>query len=554
MFNPNNTTNDCVNAYTMVTTVATQKKLFSRREIAAADEARALYRKIGRPDEAEFQRILRSNVIQNCPVTPDDARRAHIIYGPDIAVIKGKTTRSDAAPRAPTFVAEPIPAPILKHHRNVTLCADFFFVQGLPFYHTISRDIGFRTVSHVSDRTKSTILRETQSAIRLYHTRGLKVCDVHADNEFDCIREELWPIALNVVPADSHVGDIERSIRTIKERLRSCAHGLPFKRLPKLMITQMVADAVRCLNQFPRKNGISDTLSPTNIVTGLPNPDYNRMRIEFGTYVQVFEDNDPSNTLRARSLGAIALCPTGNFQGDYYFMSLATGSKISRHQWTPLPMTDTAIARVEAIALNEGQPPLQQQGLVVEWRPDHHIDDSEYDRDFDPPNEPTDVFDADGFDPIGNTEVDDLLADGPHPYFDPPAAPAGALAQGAIIAHEPPQAPEPELDADEPDEDELNNNENEEPEEENEEPEEPEENELNNNENERADSDEEEDNDDETQNEEDEVEPLEHQGAPGAHRPYNLRQRERRTTNQLFKEAVDKPHSSKSYLPPRQET
>jgi hypothetical protein len=148
-------------------------------------------------------------------------------------------TRSGAAARTPTFVAEPIPAPILRHHQNVTLCADFFFVQGHPFYHTISRDIGFRTISSVPDRTKPTILRETQAVIRLYQARGLTVRDVHADSELECIREELRPITLDIVPADSHVGEVERSIRTIKERLRSCAHGLPFKRLPKLMISDL---------------------------------------------------------------------------------------------------------------------------------------------------------------------------------------------------------------------------------------------------------------------------------------------------------------------------
>lgn len=63
-----------------------------------------------------------------------------------------------------------------------------------------------------------------------------------------------------------------------------------------------------------------------------------------------------------------------------FFMSLATGANISRHQWTELQVTDTAIARVEAIALNEGQPLIQEQGLVVEWRPDQPINDAEYDR------------------------------------------------------------------------------------------------------------------------------------------------------------------------------
>ena len=70
------------------------------------------------------------------------------------------------------------------------------------------------------------------------------------------------------------------------------------------------------------------------------------MRIELGAYAQVFEDNDPSNTSKARSLGAIALSPTGNAAGDYYFLSLASGKLITRHQWTELPITETAIARI----------------------------------------------------------------------------------------------------------------------------------------------------------------------------------------------------------------
>ena len=220
----------------------------------------------------------------------------------------------------------------------------------------------------------------------MYQARGLTVCDVHGDHEFGCIRESLRPIGLHGVPADSHVGEVERSIRTVKERLRSCAHGLPFKRLPRLLVQYMVADTIRCLNQFPWPNGISATMSPaTSIVTGVGTPDYNCMRIEFGAYAQVFEGNSPSNTLRARSLGALALTPTGNAQGDYFFLSLATGSRLSRHQWTELPMTDTAIARAEALAQHENQPLIQTSGLVVEWRPDQSIDVSEYDRDYVPP-------------------------------------------------------------------------------------------------------------------------------------------------------------------------
>ena len=320
-----NASNASIDAYTMVSTVAEQKKFFSNREIKDADAARELYRKLGRPNEAEFQYILKHNLLRNCPITPNDARRALHIYGPEVAIIKGKTTRTAAAPRVPTFEAVPIPPPVLAHHRNVTLCADFFYVQGLVFFHTVSRHLEFRTVRSVADRGKPVILKELLHAALLYQHRGFDVRDVHGDHEFECVRDELRPIELNIVPADCHVGEVERSIRTIKERLRTCVHGLLFACLPKLFICHMVDDVVRNLNQFPWKQGVSDTISPAGLVTGTALPDFNKLRLEFGSYVQVFEDNNPTNTPRARSLGAIALNPTGNAQGDYYFMSLATG-------------------------------------------------------------------------------------------------------------------------------------------------------------------------------------------------------------------------------------
>ena len=63
-------------AYTMVSTVAEHKRMFSWRQLKAADTARALYCKLGRPSEAEFQSILQRNLNHSCPVTPDDAKRA----------------------------------------------------------------------------------------------------------------------------------------------------------------------------------------------------------------------------------------------------------------------------------------------------------------------------------------------------------------------------------------------------------------------------------------------------------------------------------------------
>ena len=42
------------------------------------------------------------------------------------------------------------------------------------------------------------------------------------------------------------------------------------------------------------------------------------------------------------------LGPTGNLQGTYKFLSLATGKKVKRRTFTPYPMLDLVIRKVEA--------------------------------------------------------------------------------------------------------------------------------------------------------------------------------------------------------------
>ncbi len=104
-------------------------------------------------------------------------------------------------------------------------------------------------------------------------------------------------------------------------------------------------------------------------MTGRPTPDYNDMKIEFGACGQVFEDNNPTNTPIARTTGAIALTPTGNAQGGYFFLSLATGRKLSRQQWDALPMPDGVVAAVERMAQDESQPLIGQGAPLFEWSP-----------------------------------------------------------------------------------------------------------------------------------------------------------------------------------------
>jgi len=69
-------------------------------------------------------------------------------------------------------------------------------------------------------------------------------------------------------------------------------------------------------------------------------------------------------------------------------MSLTTGRRLSRHQWTLIPMTDAVVARVEAMAEAEGQLFIAGGALAFEWQPDVPIDNSDDDDDDNDDNTP----------------------------------------------------------------------------------------------------------------------------------------------------------------------
>jgi len=163
----------------------------------------------------------------------------------------------------------------------------------------------------------------------VYMKRGFRIVFSHMDGQFEPLRPTLaeMQIALNTASQDEHVAEIERFIQTLKGRCRSTYCSLPWKRMPRRITIELVYAMTFWLNVFPKKNGVSDTLSPRAIITG-QDLDFNKHCVlEFGEYVQTHEISD--NTMRPRTIGAIALRPTGNAQGGYYFMSLNTGRRIN---------------------------------------------------------------------------------------------------------------------------------------------------------------------------------------------------------------------------------
>jgi hypothetical protein len=94
-------------------------------------------------------------------------------------------------------------------------------------------------------------------------------------------------------------------------------------------------------------------------------------KLPFRTYGKVHDKPTPTNTMVTRSTSAIVLGPTGNLQGTYKFLSLATGKKVKQCAFTPYPMPDLVIKKVEAYGKSTALLGIfdfaNRNGILFEW-------------------------------------------------------------------------------------------------------------------------------------------------------------------------------------------
>ena len=99
------------------------------------------------------------------------------------------------------------------------------------------------------------------------------------------------------------------------------------------MLKGCVIKVTKDNNNLPLNDGISEIHSPATLITGRIMPEFDKLKgLNFGDYVQVKQQNNPTNTNEARIVGAIAMVPSGNGQGSWYFISLVTGGRVHIYQ------------------------------------------------------------------------------------------------------------------------------------------------------------------------------------------------------------------------------
>ena len=340
--------------FMLVTTVSGQKEYYSDLDIRRAEKAQKLQETMGFPSLKAFLHMVDNNMIKNCPITRRDVMMAEDIFGVNVNIVKGKSVR-----RQPVHIREdilPVPPEILQRYGEVTLSIDVYHINGVRFFRSIARHLMFRITQPIADAKASTLLKQVQRTMSKYASRGFKVKQIFGDNAFNCIADDLAEsgVTFHSVARDAHEPYIERDNRVSKERCRCIFNALPFTKMPLRMIMELPVAVDYWLNYWCSSGGVSRTMPPRQLITGIALDAAKHCRFQYGDYVLAHNETD--NTMKPRAADAIYLRPTGTPDGAFFVFDLKTARRVRKHSATPAHMTDSVIKRVHEIAESQDVP------------------------------------------------------------------------------------------------------------------------------------------------------------------------------------------------------
>ena len=342
-------------------------------------------------------------------------------------MIKGKTKRPTPEPIVNDWVE--IPEELTMHNSEIDLCIDLMFVNNVVALTGVDKQIKFRHFVAMANRTKKSLYNGIDKIFRLYNHGDFMVRRIFCDQEFKAVFEDVKDelnVHMNYTSAGEHEPTAERNNQHLKAGIRTLAHRMPFKCIPKVITTRLGERVAETTNYYPAKGGISKYYSPHMILLKRP-VDFGRECVaELGSYVQGYGHETHCNQ-RTRTVDGIYLGPAPNAQSGHLIMDLNTGKRVQRNRVKVLPITKQVIDMVEAMAHDEGVRALRTYSrrsgevildadLLAGVDPDELWDEDE---DYDPGEEYTPPKRDENINGrIDESEVNDLIDDLGEDYVD----------------------------------------------------------------------------------------------------------------------------------------
>jgi hypothetical protein len=219
---------------------------------------------VATPSAHDLQGLVHLNLLKDCPVTNDDIKNAHAIFGPNLASIRRKTVWCKPTRVVNDYVD--ILQVLIDIHSRITVATDIMVVNRVPVLVSVLHNINLITIEHAPQRHVPKLGYLIHQIIPTYACAGFTVQTILIDNEFEKVRDHVSMMNLNTTAANEHVGKVEHRIEVIKEWARRILCTLPYSHLPRQMLIHLLHFVVMWLNSFPVVNGISADFSPQELI------------------------------------------------------------------------------------------------------------------------------------------------------------------------------------------------------------------------------------------------------------------------------------------------
>ena len=160
-------------------------------------------------------------------MTVQDIGVAHNIWGNCVTSLKLNITKKKPITIAGYLVQ--VTEEPMKLHKDIYFTADIFFVNSIPLFITLNREICLTSANHLANRKVETIFKAFKYIFSHYMKHVFQITTLHADEEFPPTQAMIYghmpegPM-INLTSENEHVLDIEHKIIIVKERTRAVRH------------------------------------------------------------------------------------------------------------------------------------------------------------------------------------------------------------------------------------------------------------------------------------------------------------------------------------------
>ena len=194
--------------------------------------------------------------------------------------------------------------------------------------------------------------------------------------EFECVKNSIDQVTVDIVSADDHESAVKRSIQTVKDCMRYMIEKMSYRCMPLQIVKRLVKVSITNLNQLPVKHSVSKSHRLLTIVTRGPLPEHAKFNAYFGDHAEMFEDNTMlSNINKPRDFPETCIRQKPNRNPDQCFMSSILGRMVRRNQCTELPVPDEATEIVNEMDRKQVQHWMHDREPIISTRRESDITD-----------------------------------------------------------------------------------------------------------------------------------------------------------------------------------